>query len=176
MTNKKTTTTANTDETTEVENTEVETITSRERPKRRKVYERPSATSVPKSVEDKFAEKGYALRLVRWSLKGEPDYRYLNRREQEGYEFVTVDELPKDYAAQVRIRDTQTTKGLVTNGGDLCLMKIDVDLRQSRIDYYDQQARDELNSVDIHVLEKRGLIQNTGSKSTVILREPSFQE
>ncbi len=146
------------------------------RPARRKVYERPSATSIPKSVEEAFAKDGYALRLVRWSLKGEPDYRYLNRREQEGYEFVKLSELPKDYAGQVRIRDTQTTKGLVTNGGDLCLMKIDVELRQSRVDYYDQQARNEQDSVDIHVLEKRGKLLNTGSKSQVMLREPSFQD
>jgi len=146
---------------------------TRERPKRRKVYERPSESEIPAEVTEYFAKDDYALRLVRWAIKGQEDFRYLNRRLQEGYEFVKAEELPDSYKRALRMRDTQVTKGLVTNGGDLCLMKIDSDLKRSREEYFANRAQQEQDAVNINVLGKKGLI-NAGSKSKVMLREPSF--
>ena len=99
-----------------VEDTEVES-TERGRPSRRKVYERVKESEIPDYVREHFKKDNYDLRLVRWQIAGEPDYRYLTRREQEGYEFVKTDEVPKEYLRTMRIRDTQVTKGLVTAGG-----------------------------------------------------------
>lgn len=147
----------------------------RGRAPRRKVYERVRDAVIPKYVYEHFAKENYYPKLVRWSIRGEPDYRYLARREHEGYEFVTADELPEQYLKALRVKDTQVTNGLVTNGGDLCLMKIDIDLRNSRIDYFHQEAQGEVDAVNINVLEKKGL-RNTGSRSKVMMREPSFQE
>ena len=149
---------------------------SRERPKRRKVYQRVEASGIPKEVIAKFAEDGYELRFVRWAVKGEVDYRSLNRREQEGYEFVKADELPKSYLHTMRVRDTGSVNGLVTNGEDVCLMKIDSDLRKSRQAFYAQRSQDEQDAVNINVLEKKGILRNTGTRSKVVLREPSFQD
>lgn len=146
------------------------------RPQRRKVYQRVREAQIPKYVEKHFAKDGYEIRLVRWAVRGEPDYRYLNRREQEGYEFVSQDELPEEYLKTMRIRDTSVSKGLITNGGDLCLMKIDSDLRQSRRDYYAGLARAELDAVDVNVYGPRKGLKNTGSKSKVVMREPTFNE
>lgn len=156
---------------------EVQEVSTRgQKPQRKKVYERPSTSGIPQHVIDSFKEDGYALRLVRWAIRGEPDYRYLNRREQEGYEFVSAKELPADYLRMLRVRDTGTVHGLVTNGGDLCLMKIDMDLQKSRTEFFNDQAQKELDSVDVHVLTKRHGLRNTGTKSKVMLREPSFQD
>jgi len=151
------------------------------KPQRRKTYVRPTSSDLPDYVTEKFLEDGYALRLVRWAIRGQPDYRYLNRREQEGYEFVTAEELPEEYLRTMRLRDTHVATGLVTNGDDLCLMKIDLDLQQSRVDFYNEQAQRELDSVDVHVLERKGILrrrglQNTGSRSKVMMREPSFAD
>lgn len=160
----------------EVTSFESEEYTTRERPQRRKVYERPAESDIPRDVIEYFAKDNYDVRMVRWAIKGEPDYRYLNRREQEGYEFVRKEELPESYIRTMRIRDTQVAKGLVTNGGDLCLMKVDKDLRKSRVKYFEGVAQDMLNAVDVNVIEKKGMLRNLGSRSKVILREPTFQD
>lgn len=146
------------------------------RPQRKKVYERVREAQIPKYLQEQFAKDGYEIRLIRWAIRGEPDYRYLNRREQEGYEFVSKDELPEEYLRTMRIRDTSVSKGLVTNGGDLCLMKVDSDLRRSRKEYFEDLAQSELKAVDINVLEKKHGLKNTGTRSKVVLREPTFNE
>jgi hypothetical protein len=147
----------------------------RTRQERRKTYVKPQESAIPLEVIKHFAKDDYELRWVRWCVQDVPDYRNLNRREQEGYEFVTVEELPANYVRTLRIRDTQTAKGLVTNGTDLCLMKVDKDLRQSRREHLAGKAQNELDAVDIHVLEKKGL-RNVGSRSSVSFREPSFRD
>lgn len=152
---------------------EVTTEVRGERPQRRKVYQRPRDTDIPDDVRQTFLKDGYELKLVRWLINGEEDYRYLARRENEGYEFVKESELPVAYVRALRLKDTSVTKGLVTTG-DLCLMKIDSDLRQSRREYFQREAKHELEAVDINILEKKGL-RNVGSKTQVLNREPSFQ-
>lgn len=146
----------------------------RVRPKRKKVYERIRETQIPQEVHDIFRKQGYELKPVRWAINGVEDFRYLARRENEGYEFVDASELPAWFLPQLRLMDTRNRRGLVTVG-DLCLMKVDVDLRNSRRDYYNQDADREVQAVDVHVLEKKGF-RNLGTKSKVILREPTFSD
>ncbi len=150
--------------------------TGRTRAKRRKTYQPVRDTQLPVGLLQHFAKDGYDLKQVRWTLLGEEDYRYLNRRVNEGYEFVTKDEIPQEYLAAMRIENTRTApNGLVTMG-DLCLMKIDSELRQSRRDHYRNVTENEIASVDIHVLGRKGGFNTSGSRSKVSLREPSFEE
>ncbi len=142
---------------------------------RRKVYERVKETEIPRELREVFGKNNYNLRWVRWQIQGTPDYRYLNKREREGYEFVTKQELPKDFARLMRYMDTDMATGLVTNGGDLCLMKIDSDLAQSRKEYYDDVTDQEVGAVDTNVLNKKGF-NTRGSRTQIMNREPSFQE
>lgn len=148
--------------------------TTRERPQRKKTYERVRESQIPQDVQAKFNKEGYDLKFVRWSIAGEEDYRYLARREREGYEFVTKDELPANYLAALRVQDTKNRRGLVTLG-DLVLMKVDQDLRNDRRRYFQGETDNEVASVDIHVLEKKGY-STRGSKSKVIMKEPTFQQ
>lgn len=168
--------TKNTNNTTTTTEVEEEISTGRKRTPRRKTYERHKESEIPQYVIEHFKKDDYDLRFVRWSILGEPDYRYLSRMEQEGFEFVTKDELPDEYVRTLRVRDSDMTKGMLTNGGDLVLMKIDSDLRKDRQKYFEERSRRELDSVDINVIEKRGNLRNVGSRSKVMLREPSFQE
>ena len=191
MTNKKTKSTATTSspktETAEVTATEEVVINTtdaadnkdgevfggpRKRVKRRKVYERVREAQIPDEVYEHFAKDDYYPRLVRWSIHGDIDYGYLNRRLQEGYEFITKDELPASYLQGLRIKDTSIVNGMVTNGADLCLMKVDMDLRESRKDYYHDLAHKQVEAVDVHV-ERNGL--RNRSKTQVMMREPSFK-
>lgn len=151
-----------------------ETEAPRGRTGRKKVYERVRETQIPDKIQEMFRKNNYELRSVRWALNGVEDYRSLYRREQEGYEFVKADELPEWYLKQIRIEDTRARNGLVTIG-DLCLMKIDIDLRNSRRDYYNDQADAEVKAVNINVLEKKGF-KNLGTRSKTMLREPTFSD
>lgn len=144
-----------------------------ERPRRRKVYERVSETHIPQEIVDMFESDDYALRWVRWSINGEEDYRYLARRENEGYEFVQIDELPSSFLAGLKLMDTRNRKGLVTSG-DVCLMKVDKDLKKSREDFYNRETDAEVAAVNIHNLTRKGF-KDLGSKSSVNTKEPRFQ-
>ena len=145
---------------------------TKERQKRKKVYERVRETLIPQEIQELFKAQGYELKFIRWAIAGEEDYKYLARREREGYEFVTKSELPVEYLRSLRVTDTRSRTGLVTMG-DLCLMKVDTDLRNSRRKYFQEETDAEVASVDIHILEKKGF-RNLGSRSKVIMKEPSF--
>lgn len=144
------------------------------RPARKKTYERIIETDIPQHVLALFAKDGYALRWIRHRLDGEDDLRNLSRREREGYEFVTADELPEDFLASVRIYDGKSRQGLVTSG-DTCLVKVDMELQQSRKDFYKQQTDAEVKAADVYNITKKGF-RDLGSKSSVSVgKEPSFQ-
>lgn len=141
---------------------------------RKKVYERIRESTIPEALVDHFKLDNYDLKAVRWALHGEEDYRYLNRREREGYEFVTEAEIPRHLMGGLRSMNTKSHQGLITMG-DLCLMKVDSDLRNSRRAAFQADTDKEMASVDIHVLEKKGF-RNLGTKSKTVFREPTFQE
>ncbi len=153
----------------------VEQTESKARKPRKKVYERINETDLPASLVEKFKKDNYDLRLKRWSVFGDEDYRYLTQCENEGYEFVNVDELPESFLTGVRIMDTKGRKGLVILG-DLCLMKIDCDLNKSRTKHFQDLTDAQVAAVDIHVLEKKHGFRNLGTRSKVMMKEPTFQE
>ncbi len=142
---------------------------------RRKTYERQETLALPAGLEDHFKKDCYDLRLVRWTLNGEEEYVYLHAKEKEGFEFVRKEEIPAQFNGLLREVDTKARPGLLTIG-DLCLMKIDSDLRLSKEKYFENLTAKQLASVDVHVLEKKGF-RNLGTKTRVIQgREPTFKE
>jgi hypothetical protein len=155
--------------------TEVVATTEKSRTTRKKVYERVRESVIPDELVSHFKKDNWDLKLVRWSLMGEEDYRYLARREREGYEFVTKDELPDWFHKTVRFMDTKARPGLVTIG-DLCLMKVDSDLRNSRRQSYQDETDREVEAVDLHVFAQRKGFKNLGTRTKVMMKEPSFQE
>lgn len=164
--------TKTTDTTKALEATETET--SKARKPRKKVYERAQETDLPADLVKLFEKQDYELRLKRWSLFGDEDYRYMKQCEDEGYEFVSVSELPEWYLTGVRIMDTKGRKGLVIIG-DLCLMKIDADLNRSRNEYYQKKSAAQIDAVSVYNLTKKGF-KDLGTKSQKMMKEPTFQE
>jgi hypothetical protein len=154
--------------------TEVQEETGRDTPKRRKVYQRNTTSEIPEYVKEHFAKDDWELRLVRWTLNGTEDYKNLSYWENEGYEFVDMTELPEKYRKQLRSADVPHRQGLVISG-DLCLMKVDKDLKKSREEAFQEATDRELAAVDVHILEKRGF-RNLGTKTRVAHKEPSFQD
>tara|TARA_R110000851_G_scaffold10031_1_gene36690 strand:+ start:6857 stop:7375 length:519 start_codon:yes stop_codon:yes gene_type:complete len=163
-----------TKDTNTTKDTQDEATQTRGRQPRKKVYEPVRETHIPNWVQDAFMKDDYELRLVRWAIGGVEDYRNLHRRVQEGYEFVTADELKKvvpQFSATLNTRDTAISKGICTLG-DNCLMKVDTELRASRRKHYEGIAQAELASVDVNVLGKKHGLKDTGSSSKVLNREP----
>lgn len=156
------------------ETTKTEEITAKRTP-RKKVYERVREGDIPVELIEHFKEDTYDLKLIRFLMQGEEDYRYLYSREREGYEFVKASEIPKQFMNGLTTVNTKTHQGLVTMG-DLCLMKIDSDLRNSRRKFFQDETDRHVASVDIHVLEKKYGLINQGTRSKVMMREPAFQE
>lgn len=144
----------------------------RKKPLRKKTYTRRLASVIPEWVQDEFRKNGYELKFVRFMLGGDEDYRNIAKREDEGYELVNSRELPQAYLDTLRIVDSKGRKGLVTYG-DLCLMKVDVDLRNDRRRVYSEFTNQQLAAVDINVLEKKGF-KNYGTHSKTVMREPTF--
>ncbi len=141
---------------------------------RKKVYEPVTATDIPAHIVQRFKEDNYELRWIRFRLDGQEDYKSLYKREQEGYEYVTQDELPSDFLVGIRIVDGKSRQGLVTSG-DVCLMKVDTDLRQSRRDYYKNKTNNEIQAADVWNITKKGF-RDLGSKSSISYgKEPNFQ-
>ena len=155
-------------------NTTQDTASTKGRVPRKKVYERVIESELPADLVKHFKKDNYDLKLIRWSLLGEEDYRYLTRREKEGYEFVKADELPQSFLSSVRTIDTKGRQGMVIMG-DLCLMKIDSDLRKSRTASYQDESDKQIAAVDINILEKKGF-RNLGTRSKIMMKEPTFQE
>ncbi len=156
------------------ETPKVEIKATTPRTKRKKKYERVRESSIPAELVEHFSKDEYDLKLVRYMLQGEEDYRYLFRREREGYEFVLATEVPKEFLPGLIVLDTKSHNGLVTVG-DLCLMKIDKDLRNSRRDFYKNKTEEHIAAVDVHILEKKGF-RNLGTRTNVLNREPAFQQ
>jgi hypothetical protein len=123
---------------------------SRQRPRHKAtktVYEAKRGSHIPQELKDDFAKDGWHLRMCRWFLGGEEDFRYLATRENTGYEFVKVSELPEWYLKSVKIRNLADHQGVVTIG-DMVLMKCSLELAESRRAYYEEKTEELASSMD----------------------------
>jgi hypothetical protein len=145
------------------------------RPERKKTYERPRNTQIPMELQEHFRKTGFEVRPIRYIVAGVEELTYLANREAEGYEFVTVSELPEWYLKRIRQVDTKTRNGLITIG-DCCLMKIDMDLRNSRRNYFAGVTEAENEAVDVHSYTKKNFRTAGSKKQTVIGREPTSRD
>ena len=159
-------------ETKDKESKEVET-SSRSRSARKTNYERVSETQIPDEVIAHFEAEDWVLGFKRWRLDGKQQDAHIASKLREGWEFVTMDELPDWYQS---FFDTESYKSrdecVVVK--DMVLMKADKAMIEDRRQYYRQLAKNELNAVDIHVLQKKGF-KDLGTKSSVTMSEPRFK-
>ena len=61
----------------------------------REYLETDSWLTIPQTLEDTFKEQGFTLGWLRIYLKGEEDYKAVGQKINEGWEFVTADEVPE---------------------------------------------------------------------------------
>lgn len=163
----------------EEETQQEEQESGRSRPKRKKTWERIRETEIPSDLVETFNKDGWHLRFIRFSVAGEPDLRYLSRREREGYEYVTQDEIVKYgfdwYMDSFRLESTRTRSGLLVSG-DTVLMKADLDLVKSRKRVLEAENKARYDAADVFTIIKKHGFRDLGSKSRVTHSEPGFQD
>ena len=140
------------------------------------VFEEPNATHIPRRVEERFNQQDMSLGWLRILLNGQDDYQEVGKKQSQGWEFVTPDEVPEMGATSV-VREEGRYAGVVCRG-DIALGKIPTGKLKAKKDYYNKQAHDQLDAVNSQLMRSsnsRMPISNN-SKSTVVKgRTPKFQ-
>lgn len=115
------------------------------RAERYETYIPPNQFDIPEEVVQHFYEKGMSLRWIRVLLDNQDDYKNVAKRRREGYEPVSINELP------MHVRDLFETKSFgpgaakysdIAMVGDVALFKIPVEKVEARKRYYEQSAID----------------------------------
>lgn len=144
--------------------------------KRKVTYERTRDIELPDELEEHFAKYGFGLRLIRYSLDNREDFKNLYQRERSGYEFVTLKEIPKKFRDMFVPHKLDRDRDTILTINDLCLMKAELSLLDSRRKYYENVTKERTQAADIFTTIKKHGLKDLGTKTTVSNREPTFQE
>lgn len=142
-------------------------------------YERKEKLQIPEEIVEAFAnagdspERGWHIRFIGWELNGQEDTRNLARRmTDDGYVFVTKDELPEWYVASLDERTLTRHRSEALVVGDSVLMKAPMWRVQGRKSFYADKTAKQVNAVNRNL--KGGKFVDGGTKTTVSYKEPSF--
>tara|TARA_R110002020_G_scaffold399996_1_gene610087 strand:+ start:693 stop:1184 length:492 start_codon:yes stop_codon:yes gene_type:complete len=140
-------------------------------------FEEPDALDIPDSVKARFDNEGMSLRWLRISLKGQEDIMNVGKKQQEGWVFVTPDEVP-EMAVTSFVREEGRYIGTVCRG-DLALAKMPTGKVKARKRFYEKKANDMMDAVNAQLMkssDSRMPISNTSKSVTTRGRQPSFQD
>jgi len=140
-------------------------------------FEEPDALSIPDSVQARFDAEDMSLRWIRISVKGVDDIMNVGKKQQEGWAFVTSDEVP-EMAVTSFVREEGRYLGAVCRG-DVALAKKPTAKVKARQKFYEKKANDMMDAVNAQLMkgsDSRMPISNTSKSVTTRGRRPSFQE
>ncbi len=116
----------------------------------RTVMERPKAWAPPALLPDPTPEEGFVFRWVRVSTLNEMDPTNLSGKFREGWEPVKADTQPH---MQILGSTEGRFKGCLEVGG-LLLCKAPKEFMDQRAAYYQQQADNQMSSVDNNFMQQ----------------------
>ena len=154
-----------------------QTRETNERVQKDYVFEEPSLTNVPTAVEEKFKNSGMTLGWLRIDLKGNEDYQNIGKKQQQGWEFVTPEEVPEMGATSV-VRKEGRYAGVVCRG-DLALGKIPTFKLEAKKAHYLKKSGEMMDAVNQQLMSQsnsQAPISNTSKSSVTKGRRPSFQD
>ena len=140
-------------------------------------FEEPDALTIPDMVQARFDNEEMSLRWIRISVKGEDDIMNVGKKQQEGWIFVTPDEVP-EMAITSFVRDEGRYLGAVCRG-DLALAKKPTVKVKARQKFYENKANEQMDAVNAQLMkssDSRMPITNTSKSVTTRGRQPSFQD
>jgi len=154
-----------------------QTRETNERVQKDYVFEEPSLTNVPTAVEEKFKNSGMTLGWLRIDLKGNEDYQNIGKKQQQGWEFVTPEEVPEMGATSI-VRKEGRYAGVVCRG-DLALGKIPTFKLDAKKAHYLKKSNEMMDAVNQQLMSQsnsQAPISNTSKSSVTKGRRPSFQD
>ena len=140
-------------------------------------FEEPDALSIPDTIQARFDNEGMSLRWLRISVKGVDDIMNVGKKQQEGWVFVTPDEVP-EMAVTSFVREEGRYLGAVCRG-DLALAKMPTGKVKARKRFYEKKANDMMDAVNAQLMkssDSRMPITNSSKSVTTRGRQPSFQD
>ena len=140
-------------------------------------FEEPDALTIPDSVQARFDNEEMSLRWIRISVKGVDDIMNVGKKQQEGWIFVTPDEVP-EMAITSFVREEGRYLGAVCRG-DLALAKKPTAKVKARQKFYENKANEQMDAVNAQLMkssDSRMPITNTSKSVTTRGRQPSFQD
>jgi len=140
-------------------------------------FEEPDALTIPDLVQARFDNEEMSLRWIRISVKGEDDIMNVGKKQQEGWIFVTPDEVP-EMAITSFVREEGRYLGAVCRG-DLALAKKPTVKVKARQKFYENKANEQMDAVNAQLMknsDSRMPISNTSKSVTTRGRQPSFQD
>ena len=141
------------------------------------VFEEPDALAIPPEVEARCDSDGMSLRWLRISVKGQDDINNVGTKQQQGWVFVTPDEVP-ELAITSFVKEDGRYTGTVCRG-DLALAKIPSNRVTARRKFYENKANTMMDAVNAQLMknnDSRMPISNTSKSVRTTGRQPSFQD
>ena len=141
------------------------------------IFEEPDALAIPPEVEARFESDGMSLRWLRISVKGQDDISNVGKKQQQGWVFVTPDEVP-ELAITSFVKEDGRYTGTVCRG-DLALAKIPSNRVTARRKYYEDKSNTMMDAVNAQLMKgNNSRMPITNSSKSVITkgRQPSFQD
>tara|TARA_R110000787_G_C13365000_1_gene440353 strand:+ start:772 stop:1263 length:492 start_codon:yes stop_codon:yes gene_type:complete len=154
-----------------------QTRETNERAQKDYVFEEPSATNIPDVVNEKFKNSGMTLGWLRIDLKDKEDYQNIGKKQQQGWEFVTPEEVPEMGATSIVRKEGRYT-GVVCRG-DLALGKIPTFKLEAKKAHYLKKSGQMMDAVNQQLMNQSTSqmpISNTSKSSVTKGRRPTFQD
>ena len=140
-------------------------------------YEEQDALHIPDMTKARFDSQDMHLRWIRINNKGVDDYLNVGKKLNEGWVFVTPDEVPEMSSSSI-VMEGGRYAGVV-NRGDLALAKIVKGQHTARTRHFEDKSRDLVTAVEAQMEGKsdsRMPISNSSKSQIVKGRQPSFQD
>ena len=113
-------------------------LTTRDKTARKRAWVRPQ------TLPDPYPQAGYTYHWVRVSTRGEVDPMNVSSKMREGWEPVKASDHPEIF--MTRVEDERFKDNIMIGG--LLLCKAPVELVEERNEFYQQQAEQQIRSVD----------------------------
>ena len=138
-------------------------------------YQEPSLLDIPENVTNRFADQGMKLRWIRISLKGTDDYTNVGKRQAEGWQFVTLDEVP-EMGMSSMVKEDGRYSGTVCRG-DLALAKLPIGKAEARQLHFEQKSSEMVDAVNSQLegaSDRRMPVRNQSKSNVTKGRTPTF--
>ena len=141
----------------------------------REYLETDSWLTIPPNLVDNYKGQGYHLGWLRIYLKGDEDYKAVGQKINEGWEFVTADEVPEMTKGYGYSQAGDRFDNCIVRG-DVALAKIPTHIFDARNEAAVQRNREMNDAIDQRLMsmqDRRMPISNNSSSQTTVGGRPT---